>query len=681
MADGTIDIELTVDGSKAVSDAKSEGQKIGKQASAGIDEASSKADGFTGALGKIGGAAGTMAVAVAGASAAAGAAIAKASLDGYASWEQNVGGIKKLFGDAAGQVTADANAAWVTTGQSANQYMEQVTSFSASLISSLGGDTQKAASYANTAMVDMSDNANTFGTSIGDIQNAYQGFAKQNYTMLDNLKLGYGGTQSEMQRLVKDAAAINPAIDANSLAFDNVVMAIHTMQESMGIAGTTSKEAMGTIEGSVNATKAAWDNWIVSLAGGGESLDAATQSLITGIGAVASNVGTVLLNVSEQLATTIPEIVGNAASALTANSGTFLQGIVTFFGNIGTGALIVAPQLISVILTLVQQIVAAIVANGPQIFAAAGTLFGQLAMGLSAVLPQILAGVLQLVIQLVTYLVANAPQILAGALQFFVNILTGLINAAPSILSGLATLVGQLLSSLATLAPQILPLALTAFLQILQAVWDNLPGIVGGVASIVSGILGGLAALPGQLLSSAATAFQNFINGMTSKEGGITGFVSGIPGKITGALGNVGQLLWNAGSSIIDGFLSGLKSSWGNVTDFVGGIADWIAENKGPLPYDYRLLQPAGHAIMGGFRDALSESFDSIKRDVRGYGESLQGAFAVKLQTNFSPTVTGCGGPQQVVQTINFNTPVATPDVVAQQMKSIYHYGLAADYR
>lgn len=187
-------------------------------------------------------------------------------------------------------VLANADAAYKTAGISANQYMEQVTGFSASLVSSLGGDTVKAAKYANTAMVDMSDNANTFGTAMEDLQNAYQGFAKQNYTMLDNLKLGYGGTKEEMQRLIKDAHAVNSAVDESSLSFDNIVLAIHTMQEQMQIAGTTSREAATTIEGSCNMAKAAWENWLTELGKDDADMGKLTEELVESVETAASNV-------------------------------------------------------------------------------------------------------------------------------------------------------------------------------------------------------------------------------------------------------------------------------------------------------------------------------------------------------------------------------------------------------
>lgn len=222
---------------------------------------------------------------------AIGATIKKA-FDIGADLEQQIGGVETLFAESSAIVRKYADDAYRTAGVSANEYMKNVTSFSASLLQGLGGDTAKAAEYANTAMVDMSDNANKFGTDIGAIQNAYQGFSKQNYTMLDNLKLGYGGTKEEMQRLIKDAAAVSDSVDAESLSFDNIVQAIHVTQEQMGIMGTTNKEASTTFSGSLGAMKASWDNFLAGLMmNGKDGVDMNTylQPLVDSIGTFVFN--------------------------------------------------------------------------------------------------------------------------------------------------------------------------------------------------------------------------------------------------------------------------------------------------------------------------------------------------------------------------------------------------------
>ena len=287
---------------------------------------------------------------------AATGAITKSSLDAYGAYEQNVGGIQKLFGnmgkslDEYAELTGNAvdavaekwgvleqsqnmvlqNAAdaYKNAGMSANQYMEQVTGFSAALITSLGNDTVAAANYAEMAMVDMSDNANTFGTDMESIQWAYQGFAKQNYTMLDNLKLGYGGTKEEMQRLISDASKmtgiqkkLGVTVDESSLSFDNIVAAIHVMQESMQIGGTTAREAATTIEGSVNMMKAAWENWLTGLGDSDADMSQLTENLVSSVETAADNVVPRVAEIIGTLIGTVPGIVAEVGPTLVSAAG------------------------------------------------------------------------------------------------------------------------------------------------------------------------------------------------------------------------------------------------------------------------------------------------------------------------------------------------------------------------
>lgn len=247
-----------------------------------------------GALSKVGGVVATVGkVAVAGVTVAAGgiAAITKGAIEQYAQYEQLVGGVQKIFGDNAQKVIDNASQAFKTAGMSSNQYMETVTSFSASLVQGLKGDTEAATKYADMAIRDMSDNANTYGTSIGDIQNAYNGFAKGNFTMLDNLKLGYGGTQEEMVRLMNDSGVLKEKISSmDGITFDQMIAAIHKTQEKLKISGTTAKEASGTIEGSLNSTKAAWANLLTGMGDDTSNFDQLLTDFLDSAGNLVSNV-------------------------------------------------------------------------------------------------------------------------------------------------------------------------------------------------------------------------------------------------------------------------------------------------------------------------------------------------------------------------------------------------------
>lgn len=252
----------------------------------------------------------------------------------YADYEQLVGGVETLFKESADVVQRNASMAYATAGLSANEYMEQVTSFSASLISSLGGDTKAAASAADRAIVDMADNVNKMGSSMESVQNAYQGFAKQNYTMLDNLKLGYGGTQQEMQRLIKDAAAMTDVqeklgvtVDASSMSFDNVVNAISVMQDHLGIAGATASEASTTISGSIAMLQASWQNFITGLFDSNADLETLVVQLFDSLGAVIKNVFPALANLVSNLFNTLPGIVDNALESIPEIIGPTLENV------------------------------------------------------------------------------------------------------------------------------------------------------------------------------------------------------------------------------------------------------------------------------------------------------------------------------------------------------------------
>ncbi len=270
--------------------------------------------------------------------AAAAGKIAYESIQAYAEFEQLKGGVETLFKDSADIVMKNANNAYKTAGLSANAYMETVTSFSASLLQSLGGDTAKAAQYADMALSDMADNANKMGTDMGSIQYAYQGFAKQNYTMLDNLKLGYGGTKTEMERLVKDAAKIDKSIDANSLSYGNVVKAIHAIQKEMGIYGTTQKEAEHTITGSLNSMKASWGNLLTAMASG-ENIDQCIENMVSSVEIFGKNVipvaekalvgiGTLVEKLAPIIADKLPDLANKLLPPLIKAATTLIKGLV-----------------------------------------------------------------------------------------------------------------------------------------------------------------------------------------------------------------------------------------------------------------------------------------------------------------------------------------------------------------
>lgn len=287
------------------------------------------------------------------AAAAAVIALTKSAVENYGEYEQLVGGVETLFKDSAGTVEEYANNAYQTAGLSANEYMETVTSFSASLLQSMGNDTEAAAKKADRAITDMSDNANKMGTDMQSIQNAYQGFAKQNYTMLDNLKLGYGGTKEEMQRLIDDANALNAAqgnyTNYTIESYADIVDAIHTVQTEMGITGTTALEASTTIEGSVSAMKAAWSNFVTGLGNDNANISELSAQLIESVGTVAENVLPV-----------VETVLKNIAQAVQEDGPAMIEKFVSY-------AIEKLPEIISLGLQMVVSLVKGIAQNIPQI--------------------------------------------------------------------------------------------------------------------------------------------------------------------------------------------------------------------------------------------------------------------------------------------------------------------------
>lgn len=422
--------------------------------------------------------------------------------------QQSLGGVETLFKDSADTVKAYAAQAYKTVGLSANDYMEQTTSFAASLLSSVSQDTQAAADLANMAMVDMADNSNKMGTSMQDIQNAYQGFAKQNYTMLDNLKLGYGGTQAEMQRLLKDAEKISGVhYDLGNLA--DMYSAIHVIQKEMDITGTTAKEASTTLTGSFAAMKAAAENVLADWSTGAD-LTAPLQGLVETaqtflVGNLLPMIGNVLADIPELVYTLVPEILQSGTQLVTSLAEGFTQGIPDFLSN-------ALPQLL--------QFTEELRANAGVFVDAGLNLITQLLNGLIAGLPDLIAYVPDIIINICGVINDNMPKILAQGVSIIVQLIAGLVQTVPSLLANWKKI-------------------LEAVLSVISAInWLNigktiLTGVANGVKSMGSSLLnafkGGFSSalawiksLPSQAVQWGKNLIQSFINGLTGKGGAAT---------------------------------------------------------------------------------------------------------------------------------------------------------------
>lgn len=421
--------------------------------------------------------------------------------------QQSLGGVETLFKDSADTVKEYAAQAYRTVGLSANDYMEQTTSFAASLLSSVSQDTNAAAQLANMAMVDMADNANKMGTDMQDIQNAYQGFAKQNYTMLDNLKLGYGGTQAEMQRLLNDATKISGVkYDLGNLA--DMYSAIHIIQQEMDITGTTAKEAATTLTGSFAAMKAAAENVMGNWSTGADLTEPLQALADTAQTFLVDNllpmIGNVLAGIPEIVYSLVPELLQTGTELLSSLAQGFTEGIPEFFST-------ALPQL----LAFTDQL-----RDNAASFVDAGlNLITQLLNGLIAGLPDLIAYVPDIIINICGIINDNMPKILGEGVAIIVQLVAGLVQTVPSLLANWKKI-------------------LEAVLSVISAInWLNigktiLTGVANGVKSMGSSLLnafkGGFSSalawiksLPSQAVQWGKNLIQSFINGLTGKGGAV----------------------------------------------------------------------------------------------------------------------------------------------------------------
>ena len=602
------------------------------------DQASGKVDGIAGGIeGKLGKAAATAASLVAAgvtAVAAGVAAVTGMSMNAYAAYEQNVGGIQKIFGNmgksledyaamtgqtveqcsgkwqqleqAQTTVLANADRAYITAGLSANRYMEQVTGFSASLVKSLGGDTVKAAEYADTAMVDMSDNANTFGTAMEDLQNAYGGFAKQNYTMLDNLKLGYGGTKEEMQRLVKDAHAVNSAVDESSLSFDNIVLAIHTMQEQMQIAGTTSREAATTIEGSCNMAKAAWGNWVTELSKDDADMGKLTTELVESVETAASNivprVATIVSTAVEQLPGVIATLAPVAGEAFASIADSAMSALSGAFGGLDEIGAQVGPVLYDGIV------------NGLSFLSgAAADIMTRLGGYLAENLPSIMESGLQILTGLSESIAENAGVLAEGAANLIVGLAQGIADSLPTIIEQAPVIVQNLADAINDNAPTLLGAGIQAIVTLALGIVQAIPTLIANIPAIFSAILAAWSAL--DWISLGRNAITLLGSGITATVGFVTSAASNIVSAIRGAIANLPATLAGIGSNGISSLGSAIRGAVGFVTSAASSIGSSIMSALSSIP---GRVASIGSQIVQGIANGISGAAGVVVNKITG---------------------------------------------------------------
>ena len=544
-------------------------------------------------------------------------AIVKSSASAYADYEQNIGGVETLFKDNADTIVKYASEAYKTAGISANDYMQNVTSFSASLLQGLGGDTAQAAKIANEAMVDMSDNANKMGTDISSIQNAYQGFAKQNYTMLDNLKLGYGGTQSEMARLINDSGVLGDSIKVNektvnSVSFDKMIEAIHKVQTDLDITGTTSKEAATTVSGSLGSVKAAWANLMAGMGDKNADLKNLIKEMVSTVKTFAKNilpvikqalsgVTTLISELAPDIAAELPQLVSDLLPQLIEAGTQIFQALVKGISdNIGT--------ITQAAITAITTIATALIQNTGPLVQSLATIITTIAQALPTILPGLINAIVEQIPTVIQAVIDCMPAIIDGTIQIVTAIAEALVDNIDLIIDGAVQIIDALAMSLsdsdtaAKLAQSALEIIGTLTMELLK----NLPDI------LADGIL------------IAVELIKGIAQGMVDYFAPVSDALSDMLIDLTDWFSRKWNDFKEWGSDMIQAFIDGIKDKWQSLKDTVCDVATSVKDflgfsepDKGPLS-NFHTFAPD---MMDLFAKGIADNEDTITMQ---FNRSLQ---------------------------------------------------------
>lgn len=544
-------------------------------------------------------------------------AIVKSSASAYADYEQNIGGVETLFKDNADTIVKYASEAYKTAGISANDYMQNVTSFSASLLQGLGGDTAQAAEIANEAMVDMSDNANKFGTDISSIQNAYQGFAKQNYTMLDNLKLGYGGTQAEMARLINDSGVLGDSIKVdektvNSVSFDKMIEAIHKVQTDLDITGTTSKEAATTVSGSLGSVKAAWANLMAGMGDKNADLKNLIKEMVSTVKTFAKNimpvikqalsgVTTLISELAPDIAVELPQLVSDLLPQLIEAGTQIFQALVKGISdNIGT--------ITQAAITAITTIATALIQNTGPLVQSLATIITTIAQALPTILPDLINAIVEQIPTVIQAVIDCMSAIIDGTIQIVTAIAEALVDNIDLIIDGAVQIIDALTMSLsdsdtaAKLAQSALEIIGTLTMELLK----NLPDI------LADGIL------------IAVELIKGIAQGMVDYFAPVSDALSDMLIDLTDWFSRKWNDFKEWGSDMIQAFIDGIKEKWQSLKDTVCDVASSVKDflgfsepDKGPLS-NFHTFAPD---MMDLFAKGIADNEDTITMQ---FNRSLQ---------------------------------------------------------
>lgn len=531
--------------------------------------------------------------------------IGKDAVAGFGEFEQLEGGVKKLFGDdVANIVIANANKAFSTAGMSANEYMETVTGFSKSMIVSLNGDTQKAAKLSDQALRDMSDNANTFGTDMQSIQNAYSGFAKGQFNMLDNLKLGYGGTKTEMERLLKDAEKLTgKKYDVSNFA--DITEAIHEIQVASNIAGTTQAEAMGTIEGSIKATKSAWSNLITGLATDGADLSQLVWNLFSslvgdgdGNGGVVNNVLKAVDKVVDAVFEALPMILDGISEQLPA----FLESGSKIITKLVDGLTTNMPMIMSAVMEIINMLVSTIIQNLPQIMQMGIQLIVSLVQGIAQQLPTLIPQMVDAVVTMVDTLLDNIDLIIDAGIQLLIGLADGLIEALPKLIDRIPEIIDKLVQAITNNLPKIIEAGIELTVKLAWGIVKAIPQLVSKIPQIISSLVSGIASYYSKMWDIGKKLLGKVKDGITN---GISGMLD--VGK------NLVKGLWNGINNAKDWVLDKIK---GFGKSIVNGIKGIFGIHSPSTVFRDEIGVNLAKGIGVGFEDEMGNVNDTIQKSL-----------------------------------------------------------------
>ena len=559
--------------------------------------------------------------------------IGKQAVQSCAQQEQLVGGVDTLFKDSSAKVQEYANNAYKTSGMSANQYMETVTSFSASLISSLDGDTAKASEVTNRAIVDMSDNANKMGTDISMIQNAYQGFAKQNYTMLDNLKLGYGGNKTEMERLIADASKMTDVqkelgitVAEGDMSFANIANAISVVQKNMGLMGTTASEASGTISGSTGSMKSAWANLVTGIADDNANFEQLVDNLVTSIvgkdgeGGFINNMlpriqqaldGIVKMVVSladtllPQIITIGTDLILNLATSISENLPTLLESASTILDTLIGGILALLPTLIPVAISLIETLAYSILENLPTILDAGIKMLVALVEGIASMLPELIPLAINAVLNLVETLIDNIDLIIDAGISLIMGLADGLLNALPILIDRIPVIIDKLIT----------------------AITNNMPKLIEMGTQLTIKLAGGLIKAIPQLISAGGSMLAGLFKGLLNP----TAIWNAVKGLFNGIVGGIKEVFGIHSPSTVFRDEVGKNLALGIGEGFSDTMSDVTTEMSNAIPTEFDANVSTGASSSGSSYDYMVNAFKEALKGVKVVMNNREmGAFVIQ---------------------------------------------------